>query len=81
MEAEFDRGQFETVSEREAGERELWEPIASSPFFTDTQNPGGAPFFPSARGEAEADELDISEAQFIQSFSKTATLLKMFFSW
>ncbi|KAM7538373.1 hypothetical protein Aperf_G00000074589 [Anoplocephala perfoliata] len=69
LEAEFDRNQFESVAEREAGEKELWEPIASSPFFkksfdfqSETPKRGTDNFDP------DDDDLDVSESQFIQGF-------------
>lgn len=70
LEAELDRGQFETMEERDAGEKEHWEPIASSPFFTGAQSS----FFSSH----PADDLDISESQFIQSFSEFRDIIYIF---
>ena len=69
IEAEFDRGQLESVAEREAGEKELWEPIAASPYFSlsDRKHEASNRRFDSF----DVDELDISESQFIQSFSET----------
>ncbi|VUZ51932.1 unnamed protein product [Hymenolepis diminuta] len=68
LEAEFDKGQLESIAEREAGEKELWEPIASSPFFK--KPPESDPFeTPKKQIDSfDPDDLDTSEAQFIQSF-------------
>lgn len=68
IEAELDRGQLESIAEREAGEKELWEPIALSPYFSSTDRRLGTP---NRRFDSfDVDELDISESQFIQSFSE-----------
>ncbi|VDM35724.1 unnamed protein product [Hydatigera taeniaeformis] len=68
IEAEFDRGQIESVAEREAGERELWEPLATSSFFHQPErryegSPGRFDTF-----DVDVDDYDASESQFIQSF-------------
>ncbi|VDO14917.1 unnamed protein product [Rodentolepis nana] len=68
LEAEFDKGQLESIAEREAGEKELWAPIASAPFFK--KSPGADPLeTPKSRIDSfDPDDLDSSEAQFVQSF-------------
>lgn len=68
LEAEFDKGQLESIAEREAGEKELWEPIASAPFFK--KSPEVDPFGTSKNrvDGFDPDDLDTSESQFIQSF-------------
>lgn len=71
MEAEFDRKQLESVVEREAGERELWEPIATSPFFKKSfDRQFETPRRRTDSFDADDDDWDVSESQFIQSFSK-----------
>nr|CDS33108.1 expressed conserved protein [Hymenolepis microstoma] len=68
LEAEFDKGQLESIAEREAGEKELWGPIASASFFK--KSPEADPFgAPKNRVDGfDPDDLDASESQFIQSF-------------
>lgn len=70
IEAEFDRGQIESVAEREAGERELWEPLATSPFFKQSERRYESPTGRFDSFEIDADDYDASESQFIQSFSE-----------
>ncbi|VDK41510.1 unnamed protein product [Taenia asiatica] len=68
IEAEFDRGQIESVAEREAGERELWEPFATSPFFNQPERSYESPTGRFDSFEMDVDDYDASESQFIQSF-------------
>uniref|UniRef100_A0A5K3FNL4 Protein FAM134C n=2 Tax=Mesocestoides corti TaxID=53468 RepID=A0A5K3FNL4_MESCO len=68
IEEEFDRGQLESAAEREAGEKELWEPIASSPFFRNEDEKFENSKPSSGNFDVDYDDLDTSESQFIQSF-------------
>ncbi|CDS42059.1 expressed conserved protein [Echinococcus multilocularis] len=68
IEAEFDRGQIESIAEREAGERELWEPLATSSFFNPSERRYNTSTGRFDNFEVDVDDLDASESQFIQSF-------------
>ncbi|KAL5110901.1 hypothetical protein TcWFU_009225 [Taenia crassiceps] len=68
IEAEFDRGQIESVAEREAGERELWEPLATYSFFNQPERRYENTTGRFDNNEMDIDDYDASESQFIQSF-------------
>nr|VZI17552.1 unnamed protein product [Spirometra erinaceieuropaei] len=78
IDAEFDRGQIETPSQRDREEREFWEPIVNSPDFNDDAKKafpsGNESWNPSPSHKQHPDdwsdsslEADTSEAQFLQS--------------
>ncbi|CAH8467773.1 unnamed protein product [Schistosoma turkestanicum] len=72
IEAEFDKNPLESPEERDAGEREIYEPIvAAANAASSSVCPSGFPTdlpIKQESDEVESDELDNSEAVFIKQF-------------
>ncbi|VDP89713.1 unnamed protein product, partial [Echinostoma caproni] len=76
IEAEFDKNPLETVSEREAGEAELYGPIVAAaaasqcdfPTSDDDQVPAPNRFLSAHLNSHGSEDLDTSEAVFIKQF-------------